>query len=91
MSYYNRGREQLSMLSLPMDGDIIRDTDGVKWTVHMEGGFKLRHDRDPHPAFTGGAMPALEFAEWFNSAFNPCPHCGGGHPVGCCAQDGSGG
>jgi len=20
-----------------------------------------------------------------------CPACGGGHPVGCCAQDGSGG
>ena len=84
----------MSLLHLPSHGDIVIDTDGVKWTVAMEGGFKLRHERQPHPAFVNGSMAAVEFVQWFNSEFSggpECGICGGHHPVGCCAQDGHGG
>jgi len=94
VNIYRRGRRQMSLFHLPEHGDIVTDTDGVKWTVKMEGGFKLRHDGQSHPAFLNGPMGAIEFAQWYNYAFTggpECKICGGNHPVGCCAQDGHGG
>lgn len=32
-----------------------------------------------------------EKAKEYDAQANSCPTCGGGHPVGCCAQDGHGG
>lgn len=78
-------------------GQNMRKPRDRKWpvgsTVYVEGrpATVIRHGYSATGIYSEVRFLDGEQAEYHRSWLHGCPACGGGHPVGCCAQDGHGG